>query len=390
MMTSLKVSSSFSHSGVSKIADRTGTLLSEISDAGQSALTNFIALVECALGYRLQRRFNRAKQRPEYIRVYETFQYVPVIETLEDALSFEVNEFFQKYATAIRIVLYYDDVVVNNKLGIKALAHKIGDGEIDLLTSLDDHILEDDKRHLFVKVIVDEFMKANDNNYYPDCSLKEKLAKDIVFFFPKQRIAHPCQGHEHYYCRRTAVGFIATRMKTLRNHLPPAQGKRSTSKKSSTNKRLRTQNEIEHSDSESSHEQDEQDRLLELEVFESKIDEEFSMMPGGSDFEQVFQEVAPNILNYCETRRSADARKVSQIEEDHLRAILLLSKISPTSRAKKEKKANNDRAAETRVKECPNPKLLLIVHDADDLMPMNITSENRRKKLANNLISNAT
>ncbi|KAJ8666110.1 hypothetical protein QAD02_007772 [Eretmocerus hayati] len=69
------------------------------------------------------------------------------------------------------------------------------DKQLNLLESLDDHALEDGERRLFVQVVVDQFIKANDNDYHPDCSLTEQLAEDIVVFFPKQRIAHPHQGH---------------------------------------------------------------------------------------------------------------------------------------------------------------------------------------------------
>lgn len=86
-------------------------------------------------------------------KIYETFQYVPIIETLKlimshssmrnyvcveqnssdnllvtfrDGISYKQHPFFQRYPDALRIQLYYDDVVVNNPLGSKVHPHKIG------------------------------------------------------------------------------------------------------------------------------------------------------------------------------------------------------------------------------------------------------------------------
>lgn len=43
-----------------------------------------------------------------------------------DGESFKNNPFFQRYPQALRIQLYYDDIVVNNPLGSKTSAHKLG------------------------------------------------------------------------------------------------------------------------------------------------------------------------------------------------------------------------------------------------------------------------
>ncbi|XP_029675247.1 uncharacterized protein LOC115242842 [Formica exsecta] len=87
-------------------------------------------------------------------KTYETFQYVPIIETLKlimshssmrnyvrseqnssdnllvtfrDGISYKQYPFFLRYPDALRIQLYYDDVVLNNPLGSKVFhPHKIG------------------------------------------------------------------------------------------------------------------------------------------------------------------------------------------------------------------------------------------------------------------------
>lgn len=82
----------------------------------------------------------------------ESFQYIPIIDTLQlvlsnkeildyvkneksrndgfitnfrDAENFKNNDFFQKYTDAIRLQFYNDDIVINNALGTKTVAHKL-------------------------------------------------------------------------------------------------------------------------------------------------------------------------------------------------------------------------------------------------------------------------
>ncbi|XP_036148433.1 uncharacterized protein LOC118647499 [Monomorium pharaonis] len=108
---------------------------------------------EIPLGYRIDQRFNRCKQEWEQKQVYETMQYVSIIETLQlimshndvreyinsetiydhdwlinfrDGQSFQTHEYFRKYPNALRIQLYYDDIVINNPLGSRVQPHKIG------------------------------------------------------------------------------------------------------------------------------------------------------------------------------------------------------------------------------------------------------------------------
>ncbi|KAJ8668564.1 hypothetical protein QAD02_010227 [Eretmocerus hayati] len=197
LIADLKVSSKFTSASLGQVAENTEAFLSEISDASKVALTDFlksknvdftpdvenfvnsfrfdhsigflksqkrqeeavrnaynlISPVGVPLGNRLERRFNKVRQRVEYVRIYEKFQYVSIIEILKliishdvirehinseekssdgfmhnfrDGLSFALSEFFQKFPKAIRLQIYYDDVVVNNKLGTKVPQHKLG------------------------------------------------------------------------------------------------------------------------------------------------------------------------------------------------------------------------------------------------------------------------
>jgi len=49
-----------------------------------------------------------------------------LLATFKDGISYKQHLFFQRYPHALRIQLYYDDVVVNNPLGSKVHPHKIG------------------------------------------------------------------------------------------------------------------------------------------------------------------------------------------------------------------------------------------------------------------------
>jgi len=109
--------------------------------------------VEIPLGDRCESVLNRQSGEYEPKLVIESFQCVPIIESLKlilshssvrkyieeesfssdgfmrgfrDGKSFKKNPFFQRYPQALRIQLYYDDIVVNNPLGSKTSAHKLG------------------------------------------------------------------------------------------------------------------------------------------------------------------------------------------------------------------------------------------------------------------------
>jgi len=43
-----------------------------------------------------------------------------------DGTSYKESDFFQKYPTALQIILYYDDVEICNPLGSKSKIHKLG------------------------------------------------------------------------------------------------------------------------------------------------------------------------------------------------------------------------------------------------------------------------
>lgn len=113
---------------------------------------HYVDSIEIPLGFRLQQHFDLKEQMWVQKRVYETSQYISIIETLKmvmshasmwnyvhseqnssddllvtfrDGITFK-HLFFQRYLHALRIQLYYDDVVVNNPLGSKVHPHKIG------------------------------------------------------------------------------------------------------------------------------------------------------------------------------------------------------------------------------------------------------------------------
>lgn len=113
----------------------------------------FVDSVEIPLGDRCESMLNRQSGEYEPKLVIESFQYVPIIESLKlilshssvrkyieeessssdgflrgfrDGESFKKSPFFQKYPQALRIQLYYDDILVNNPLGSKTSAHKLG------------------------------------------------------------------------------------------------------------------------------------------------------------------------------------------------------------------------------------------------------------------------
>ncbi|KAJ8666064.1 hypothetical protein QAD02_007726 [Eretmocerus hayati] len=194
-ITSLKLSM-LTSANLTKVAESTKDFLSKISDASKVTLTNFLKSINVdftpdvinfvdnfrfdgsvgrlksqkrqdqavqeshkyippkgiPLGYRLERRFDKKLQRPVYVKIYEKFQHVSIIEILKliishdiirehidseakssdgymhnfrDALSFALNEFFKKFPNALRLQIYFDDVVVNNKLGTKVPQHKL-------------------------------------------------------------------------------------------------------------------------------------------------------------------------------------------------------------------------------------------------------------------------
>lgn len=99
-------------------------------------------------------------KRSGNVQVLDSFQYVPIIETLKlvrsnenlleyikhepistddfiksyrDGDSFKENRFFQKYPDAILLQLYFDEFLVNNPLGSKTHGQKLGDFYFSIL-----------------------------------------------------------------------------------------------------------------------------------------------------------------------------------------------------------------------------------------------------------------
>lgn len=113
----------------------------------------YIEPLPIPLGRRTERQKNPATGRYELKQVYENFQYVPILKTLDniikvdkirehidnepesaegilegfrDGKTFKDNPLFQNYPTALRLQIYFDELLVNNPLGTKTYAHKIG------------------------------------------------------------------------------------------------------------------------------------------------------------------------------------------------------------------------------------------------------------------------
>ncbi|XP_065204550.1 uncharacterized protein LOC135834551 [Planococcus citri] len=114
---------------------------------------SYIEPKEIPLGQRIDQVLDRKSQ--EYVprAVYETFQYVSVIEVLKvvmanqeirtaiesekpaedgvlssfiDGKTFKNSQFFQKFPHALRLQLYYDELEITNPLASKRGVHKLG------------------------------------------------------------------------------------------------------------------------------------------------------------------------------------------------------------------------------------------------------------------------
>ena len=129
---------------------------------------NYVEPVEKNLGYRIEDRYDASLEETVPTKVYETFQYVPIIDVLklilsnkearyyimfERTASIDLNvlssfvdgetclnhEFFQKYKNAIRLKIYYDEFEIVNPLGSKTGIHKIG-GFYFVIDNLPPHV----------------------------------------------------------------------------------------------------------------------------------------------------------------------------------------------------------------------------------------------------------
>ncbi|KZR98259.1 Uncharacterized protein APZ42_006404 [Daphnia magna] len=81
--------------------------------------------------------------------------------------------------------------------------------------------LEKEERKTLVRILVSHMcMLSGKEDFYPQSSLKEELAKAIVTGFPC--LAVPCHdgssltNYTHYYNPKLTNGFIDTRLKTMR------------------------------------------------------------------------------------------------------------------------------------------------------------------------------
>lgn len=126
----------------------------------------YIDPIEVPLGLRFDKKLNSKTQCWERQKVWETSQYVPIIETLKlivshasirefinsekdsdddwlksfrDGKTFKSHRFIQRFPQALRIQLYYDDFVVNNPLGSNVHPHKLG-AFYFVIQNLPDHL----------------------------------------------------------------------------------------------------------------------------------------------------------------------------------------------------------------------------------------------------------
>ena len=113
----------------------------------------FIEPIKQSLGRKFESKYIKEKQQFEIKSIEESFQYVPIIETIKlvlsnkevfdyiqnekessdgfircyrDSEAYKKHPFFSKHPNAIRILLYYDDFLINNPLGSKTHGNKIG------------------------------------------------------------------------------------------------------------------------------------------------------------------------------------------------------------------------------------------------------------------------
>ncbi|XP_044593370.1 histone-lysine N-methyltransferase, H3 lysine-79 specific-like [Cotesia glomerata] len=113
----------------------------------------YIKPVEIPLGRRMDNKLNRITGTYQPTSVMDTFQYVPIIETLKldiynpnvleailheqkspegilssflDEQHAETHEFLQQHPHALRLQLYYDELEIVNPLGSKTGIHKLG------------------------------------------------------------------------------------------------------------------------------------------------------------------------------------------------------------------------------------------------------------------------
>ncbi|XP_044579588.1 uncharacterized protein LOC123261800 [Cotesia glomerata] len=113
----------------------------------------YIKPVEIPLGRRMDNKLNRITGTYQPTSVMDTFQYVPIIETLKlvisnpnvleailheqkspegilssflDGQHAETHEFLQQHPHALRLQLYYDELEIVNPLGSKTGIHKLG------------------------------------------------------------------------------------------------------------------------------------------------------------------------------------------------------------------------------------------------------------------------
>lgn len=113
----------------------------------------YIESISIPLKKRTEMRHDMKSQKSQLKGIYETFEYIPILKTIECVLNndkmreyvdneseseegflkgfqdgniYKNHNFFKKYPNALRLQIYFDEILVNNPLGTKTFAHKIG------------------------------------------------------------------------------------------------------------------------------------------------------------------------------------------------------------------------------------------------------------------------
>lgn len=140
-----------SANNVSDISPSIEHLVQIISKCKSNYSFKYVEPISILLGKRTEHRKHKNSFRNE--EVEETFQYIPLIETLKSILlnknmrenistenssntssfksyldteEYKTSEYFKKYPNALRINLYYDEVELANPIGSKSGIHKVG------------------------------------------------------------------------------------------------------------------------------------------------------------------------------------------------------------------------------------------------------------------------
>lgn len=205
---------------------------------------------EVLLGTRVENVILGSEHTVKTIR--ETFEYIPIIETLEtiiknenlrnvietesetgnidsyesfrDSTSFKNSPFFQAYPNAIRINFYYDDIEICNPIGSRSTFHKLGmfyftiqNVPLQMNSALNNIYIvaicykSDIKKYGFAAILrplVEDLKKLESEEGVPvyiDESVTNTIRAALVSFTGDTLAAHEILGHLgpacRYFCR---------------------------------------------------------------------------------------------------------------------------------------------------------------------------------------------